>query len=212
MSLSVNSLLRLASFVLMLDLAGCTAIPQAHISSKPKRVVFIGDSITQFWELNDWFPGAPYTNTGIERQVTSEILARFQSDAIAPAPNIIVILAGTNDVLHYLSVDQAATNLRSMVVEALAANIKAVVCTVPPVDRDISAQQGSQYVGDFNQELQHLNAVISSDPLLDSGCDYHRVLSDPMTGLPLPGVLKDGVHPSPAGYQLMANEVSKFLK
>ena len=30
------------------------------------RVVFLGDSITDYWKLPDYFPGKPYINRGIE--------------------------------------------------------------------------------------------------------------------------------------------------
>jgi hypothetical protein len=31
----------------------------------PKRVVFMGDSITDFWRLDQYFPGKPFVNRGI---------------------------------------------------------------------------------------------------------------------------------------------------
>ena len=37
------------------------------------RVVFIGDSITDYWKLPDYFPGKPYINRGIDGQTTPEI-------------------------------------------------------------------------------------------------------------------------------------------
>src|SRR6185312_3280821 len=40
----------------------------------PNRVVFLGDSITDFWKLDVSFPGKPYVNRGISGQVTSQML------------------------------------------------------------------------------------------------------------------------------------------
>ena len=37
-----------------------------------QRVVFIGDSITDSWKLDQYFPGAPYVNRGISGQTTSQ--------------------------------------------------------------------------------------------------------------------------------------------
>ena len=34
------------------------------------RVVFLGDSITDYWKLPDYFPGKPYINRGIDGQTT----------------------------------------------------------------------------------------------------------------------------------------------
>src|SRR5437667_12720544 len=39
-----------------------------------KRVVFMGDSITDFWNLAQYFPGKPYVNRGIGGQTTPQIL------------------------------------------------------------------------------------------------------------------------------------------
>jgi acyl-CoA thioesterase I len=40
----------------------------------PRRVVFLGDSITDGWRLNEYFPGKPYVNRGISGQTTPQML------------------------------------------------------------------------------------------------------------------------------------------
>jgi len=62
------------------------------------RVVFVGDSITDYWKLADYFPGKPYINRGIDGQTTSQMLVRFRQDVIDLHPSVLVVLAGTNDV------------------------------------------------------------------------------------------------------------------
>src|SRR5271167_457370 len=47
------------------------------------RVVFIGDSITDYWKLPEYFPGEPYINRGIDGQTTPEMLVRFRQDVLA---------------------------------------------------------------------------------------------------------------------------------
>src|SRR5713101_4167318 len=46
------------------------------------RVVFFGDSITDIWKLEDYFPDKPYLNRGIGGQTTPQMLVRFRQDAI----------------------------------------------------------------------------------------------------------------------------------
>ena len=62
------------------------------------RVVFLGDSITDYWKLQEYFPGKLYVNRGIDGQTTPQMLVRFRQDVIALRPRVLVVLAGTNDV------------------------------------------------------------------------------------------------------------------
>jgi len=65
-----------------------------------KRVVFMGDSITDAWgrRYGKFFPGKPYINRGISGQTTPQMLIRFRPDVIALKPKAVVILASTNDI------------------------------------------------------------------------------------------------------------------
>ncbi|MEY2396381.1 MAG: hypothetical protein QOF94_2726, partial [Acidobacteriaceae bacterium] len=62
------------------------------------RVVFFGDSISDLWHLDEYFPGKPYVNRGISGQTTPQMLIRFRQDVIELHPKAVVILAGTNDI------------------------------------------------------------------------------------------------------------------
>ena len=46
----------------------------------PKRVVFMGDSITDGWRLAETFPDKPYVNRGISGQTTAQMLVRMYPD------------------------------------------------------------------------------------------------------------------------------------
>ncbi len=48
-------------------------------AGKP-RVVFFGDSITDFWRLNEYFPDSDYINRGIAGQTTGQLLQRMKAD------------------------------------------------------------------------------------------------------------------------------------
>src|SRR5688572_25914201 len=64
------------------------------------RVVFMGDSITDAWpqRIPEFFTGKGYIGRGISGQTTSQMLVRFRSDVIDLKPQVVVILAGTNDI------------------------------------------------------------------------------------------------------------------
>src|SRR5690242_3837061 len=66
--------------------------------AEPSRVVFMGDSITDMWKLDQSFPSKPYVNRGISGQTTAQMLVRMFPDVIDLKPAAIIILAGTNDI------------------------------------------------------------------------------------------------------------------
>ncbi|MBE0668334.1 MAG: acylhydrolase, partial [Bacteroidales bacterium] len=65
-----------------------------------KRVLFMGNSITEGWSQKSpgFFSGRPYINRGISGQTTPQMLLRFRVDVISMQPAVVVILAGTNDI------------------------------------------------------------------------------------------------------------------
>ncbi len=54
--------------------------------SGERRVVFIGDSITEYWDLKRSFPGLPYINRGVAAETTPQMLVRFTRTLLRLAP------------------------------------------------------------------------------------------------------------------------------
>ena len=177
-------------------------------SASPAPVVFIGDSITAFWDLQSSFPAAPYINVGISGQTTVQILDRFDTDVIANHPKIVVIVAGTNDVLRYMSQSAAIHNMRSMIAKAHAAHIRVIVGTLPPVAVDLSGLGPEYAAHDYNRDIVAYNSLLIK--LRGTVVDYHAVLTG-SDGSPIPGMLRDGVHPTDAGYAVMTSAITPLL-
>src|SRR5580658_5021352 len=103
-----------------------------------KRVVFMGDSITDAWKIegpDGSFPGKPYVNRGISGETTPQMLVRFRQDVIDPGASAVVILAGTNDLAGNtgpLTLEQTEENLASMADLASANGINVVLCSILP--------------------------------------------------------------------------------
>ncbi len=102
----------------------------------PKRVVFMGDSITDGWRLADYFPGKPYVDRGIGGQVTQQMLVRMYQDVIDLKPAAMVVLAGTNDIARNNGPETAEMvqqALMAMTELAQAHGIKVILCSILPV-------------------------------------------------------------------------------
>jgi len=69
-----------------------------------KRVVFMGDSITEGWHFSEpggAFADNPYVNRGISGQTSPQMLSCFRRDVIELQPKVVVILAKANDIAGY---------------------------------------------------------------------------------------------------------------
>jgi lysophospholipase L1-like esterase len=176
------------------------------------RVVFMGDSITQGWNLQNSFPGKPYINRGISGQTSSQMLLRFRQDVIDLKPKVVVILAGTNDLAENTgpaTLEQVEGNLMSMIQLAAANGIGVVLCPVLPSVRfwwHPGLQNPAPRIVALDKWIKTFAA--------EKGyfyADYYSQLADAAGGLPR-NLSRDGVHPSPAGYAIMSPLVESGIK
>jgi lysophospholipase L1-like esterase len=175
------------------------------------RVVFMGDSITQGWHLDGSFPGKPYINRGISGQTTPQMVLRFHQDVIALKPKVVVILAGINDIAGNtgpMTPDETEDNLSAMAEIAKANKIKVVLCSVLPA-YDFPWSPG-QYPA---HKVVELNDWIKAHASEKSYIyvDFYSPMKDDRGGLP-PTLSRDGVHPLPAGYAIMAPLVQAAIE
>ena len=169
------------------------------------RVVFYGNSITDAWAryFPTMFPGKPYVGRGISGQTTPQMLVRFRQDVVALQPRVVVILAGTNDIAGNTgpsTLEMIEDNFMSMVQIAKAHHIHVVISSVLPV-----------YDYPWKPGLEPAPKIVALNAWLrkyanDAGevyLDYHTAMKDARDGLP-PNLANDGVHPTDAGYRIMA--------
>jgi lysophospholipase L1-like esterase len=171
------------------------------------RVVFFGDSITDIWNLEEYFPGKPYINRGIGGQTTPQMLVRFRQDAIDLQPIVIVILAGTNDIAGNtgpMRLEDIEANYASMAELARAHQIHLVFSSLLPVhnytpqSQDLFAQRSPKKILELNRWLK---AYCEANGLVY--LDYFSAMVDDK-GLLKRDLADDGLHPNAAGYRLMA--------
>jgi len=172
------------------------------------RVVFFGDSITEGWDLKRCFPNKPYINRGIGAQTTPQMLLRFRQDVIVLKPRAVVIHAGTNDIggnTGPMLIEDIEANYASMVEIAQANSIRVIVSSLlPPSHQETLPSRFSRFKHPPEKILE-LNRWLK-DTSLTQGCDFLDYFTAMRDG---EGFIKrsfseDGLHPTPAGYRVMA--------
>lgn len=172
-----------------------------------RRVVFLGDSITDRWDLARWFPGKPYVNRGIGSQVTAQMLLRFHQDVVALHPAAVVILSGINDIQGFLQHEtpaQIEANWEAMADLADAHGIRVVFASLLPVHdytpaaKDVVRERPPAEVAALNAWLRAFCRRRGY-----AYADYWSALVD-SHGLLTRSLSADGIHPLAAGYARMA--------
>lgn len=167
------------------------------------RVVFIGDSITEFWSVADpLFFDADVIDRGISGQTTSQMLVRFRADVVALRPAVVHIMAGTNDIAGNsgpMTLADIENNIMSMVDIARANGIKVVLGSVPPADA-FSWRPGVAPAGTIRSLNDWLIAYAEETGA--TYVDYYTPLATP-SGALRSDFSQDGVHPNRAGYAVM---------
>jgi lysophospholipase L1-like esterase len=178
------------------------------------RVIFIGDSITDYWKLADYFPGKPYLNRGIDGQTTPQMLVRFRQDVIDLHPKVLVVLAGTNDVAGVTGRtrdEDIEANYVSMAELARVQKIHVVFSSVLPLYNDTEESKESF-------ALRPAERILALNRWLKDYCsksgfvylDYFSVLVDDR-GMMKRALSDDGLHPNAAGYKIMAPLAEKAI-
>jgi acyl-CoA thioesterase I len=177
-----------------------------------KRVVFIGNSITEFWAVADPNMFAKhYVNRGISGQVTAQTLARFMADVVALKPAVVHIWTGTNDIAGNGGPTTLATiedNIRAMVAIAKANNIAVVIGSITPA-RDFGWRRGldpAPKIAALNVRLKNLAAANGA-----VYADYYAILDDGAGGVG-PRYSRDGVHPNRIAYSALRPAAERAVK
>jgi len=179
------------------------------------RVLFFGDSITDFWKLEDYFPGKGYINRGISGQTTSQMLVRFRQDVLDLQPKTIIILAGTNDIAGNtgpISNQDIEANLSSIAELARSHEIRVVFASLLPVHN--YTPQAQEFFAS-----RPLDRILTLNRWLEAYCadhdalflDYFHAMVDEH-GLLKRDLSDDGLHPNKAGYAIMAPLAEKALE
>ena len=167
-------------------------------------LLFLGDSITDFWPANgsaSWLKFAPYhpADFGISGERTEGVLAQITHEELdGIAPKVTVIMIGTNNIGHFQDEkpEWTAAGVKK-IVEAVHAKLpQTSVILLGVFPRGAIADP-------LRAKVTEINKLIAS---LDDGNKTHfmdigKVFLDEKGNIPA-DVMPDGLHPNSHGYDL----------
>jgi len=178
-----------------------------------RRVVFMGDSITDNWNkpaFGGFFPTRPYLDRGISGQTTPQMLIRFPADVVDLNPQVVVILAGTNDLAGNtgpMTLKAIEDNLGAMAALARTKHIRVVLASVLPVS-DYKSRDGKPIIRTTQRPPDQIKAlnewikIFTRENKL-TYLDYYSAMIDEK-GFLKSELSDDGLHPNKVGYAVMS--------
>lgn len=178
-----------------------------------KRVVFMGNSITENWGHMDsaFFKKNHYISRGIGGQTSTQMLARFREDVINLKPKAVVIAAGINDIAQNtgpISLENIFGNIVSMAELAKVNGIKPILTSILPAS-EIPWHPG---LGPAEKVIK-VNAMIKAYAAKNHFVyvDYWSAMVNDKNGIK-PELAEDKyVHPNLDGYKVMEPIVMKGI-
>jgi len=180
--------------------------------------LFIGDSLMHYWELAAHFSdkGKVVINRGIGGDISTAVHRRFEADALQLKPRLIVMCIGANDLgwdilaLTEAAMDTVCENVAAMVDMANDAGIPIAIGSLPPMWRPFwhTAEFTTKKIGMLVDTNKRLKPIVE-----DRGAiwiDHHSALVDE-NGEMRHELADDGVHPTAAGYAIMARVLKETL-
>lgn len=180
--------------------------------------VFLGDSITEAWDLHVFFTpalGELIVNRGISGDTAEGLSRRFEADVIQLRPRNVVILIGTNDVVRLTEAgkspeeieNEVTATIEAMVDAAQAAGINVLLCSILPTGADAGPHAAHPEIRTaINARLM---AICQAKKCVY--VDYAGQMRD-ADGALRAELARDGLHPDWAGLKIMARVLKETAR
>ena len=173
--------------------------------------LFLGDSITEIYDLDKYYHNLPVINSGISGNTTEDILDDMKARVYDYNPSKVFLLIGTNDLIHDKNVDEIVSNIKKILTEISSNNklTEIYVESIYPVNDNMDEEMVAERT---NKDIIEINEKIKKY-CEDNNCNYIN-LYDKLTdddGNFCEEYTYDGLHPNEKGYQIITKELKKYL-
>lgn len=184
---------------------------------EPGQVVFVGDSLTENFNLSECFPASPYRfyNRGIGGDTTEGLKKRLNESVFDLSPKVIVLLIGINDfaLFPHATPESVAASIQDVVkrIQAQLPKAKILLEALYPVHSTLDPKIDAGSVGNKNNaDILKTNELISQ---IDGVrfLDFWPTLCDEKGELKLE-YTREGLHLNATGYFAIGPMLEKTIE
>ncbi len=178
--------------------------------AQPQGHVFVGDSITQDFNVYEAFSGHHVYNRGIGGDTTEGVLKRLEVSIFELKPKTVFLLIGTNDLaLLKTTNEDIASRIQSIVTKthAFDPTIQTYVLSILPVNETMDPStvlprrnENIEIINERLHNIEHATYLDIASIFKDESGRLKNVYS------------MEGLHLSPLGYQALADALKPYIQ
>lgn len=187
-----------------------------NIKEQDENIVFYGDSITEGYNVKEFYDEFRVVNSGISGNKTEDLINRIDNDLYNYNPSTVIIQIGTNDIRASIKDEDIIKNLKSIIngIRKNRKNASILIESIYPINRemdeeywkDVNPDYNNKHIIKINNEIkelckkEHIRYIDIYSKLLDDNKNLKEVYS------------KDGLHLTDLGYYKVTKLIKEYLK
>ena len=183
---------------------------------RDENLVFLGDSLFYFYDLDEYFPKNKVVNSGINGNTTTDILDSMYNRVYRYNPSKVFLLIGTNNLQKDVSMEDTFSEMKE-IIKGIKDNRKManvyVISLLPindnedekKIDMKVVGKRTNEDIKKINKEYKKIceeNKVAFIDIFNKFTDDDGRMNID---------YTKEGLHLSDEGYELLTECLKKYI-
>lgn len=189
-------------------------VKNANEFKQKENIVFLGDSITEIYPIEEIYDDLPIIKSGTSGYTTNDILEKMDSLLYQYNPSKVVLLIGTNDIMEDESderVEETIKNIKKITKEIKInrKNIKIYIESIYPVNRNMKkemvADRNNETIQKINKEVKiycdknNITYINMYDKLTDEDGNFNKKYT------------YDGLHPNTLGYAKITRVLTPYI-
>lgn len=179
--------------------------------------LFLGDSITEQYDLKEYYEDYPVVNSGVSGDYTSSIVKDMKKRVYDYNPSKVFLLIGINDLRKGNDVSEIVSNTKE-IIELIKENrpySEIYLESIYPINKtdDDKISDSVRDIEFNNEKIIEVNDLLkdlAKDEKITYVDLYNKLIDD--DGNLNISYTKDGLHISSEGYECITNELMKYIK
>lgn len=179
--------------------------------------LFLGDSITEQYDLKEYYEGYPVVNSGVSGDFTSSIVENMKKRVYDYNPSKVFLLIGINDLRNGKDVSEIVSNIKEIIklIKENRPYSEIYLESIYPINKtdDDKISDSVKDIEFDNEKIIEVNNLLK-DLVKDEKITYvdlYNKLVDDDGNLNI-SYTKDGLHISSEGYKFITKELMKYIK